>query len=133
MRSSTWVTDWAGPSRDWREMQDQRRVALDRANEIRSARARFKKQMRDTVPVSAIAKAAEEVVHPEPAMLTMKLEPFLSAIPRVGKVTSRRLLHESQVNKGTLGRLSERQRGELVRALDQMAQRRYGTTIKEAP
>lgn len=113
-------------------MQDQRRVALDRANEIRNARARFKRQMHDTVPISAIARAAEEITHPEAPLLTMRLEPFLSAIPRVGKVTTRKLLDESQA-KGTLGRLTERQRAALVQALDQMAQRRYGTTFKEAP
>lgn len=109
---------------------DQRRTALERANEIRSARARLKEQFKQMAPVEAFGAAIEETTNPHPDLHTMRVEEFLKAIPRVGKFHAGKLVNAAAA-KGKLGSLTARQRAELSRQLALMRKRRYGVTTTE--
>lgn len=92
----------------------QRMEALRRANEIRSARAQLKKNLRngDTTIRDIIAEPPEYV-------MTAKVFDMLMAVPKCGKVKATRFLNHCRISQGkTMGGLSERQRNELLELLD---------------
>jgi hypothetical protein len=91
----------------------QRMEALRRANEIRTERARLKRDL----------KAGREQIHglllnPPDYLLTAKVFDLMLAVPKYGRVKVNRILTHCRISPSkTIGGLSERQRDELVRFL----------------
>lgn len=92
---------------------DQRMDALKRANDIRTARAKLKKDL----------KASKASIHallldPPDYVLTAKVFDMLLAVPKYGRVKANRILNQCRISPSkTIGGLSERQRTELVSQL----------------
>ncbi len=92
---------------------DQRMEALKRANDIRTARAKLKKDL----------KANRASIHgilldPPEYVLTAKVFDMLLAVPKYGRVKTNRILNQCRISPSkTIGGLSERQRTELVSLL----------------
>ena len=88
----------------------QRMDALKRANEIRTQRARLKREL----------KAGRTQIHgllldPPGYLETAKVFDLLLAVPKYGRVKVNRILTQCRISPSkTIGGLSERQRGELV-------------------
>ena len=88
----------------------QRMDALKRANEIRTQRARLKRDL----------KAGRVQIHgllldPPEYLLTAKAFDLLLAVPKYGRVKVNRILTHCRISPSkTIGGLSERQRNELV-------------------
>lgn len=88
----------------------QRMDALKRANEIRTQRARLKRDL----------KAGKVRIHgllldPPDYLLTAKVFDLLLAVPKYGRVKANRILTHCRISPSkTIGGLSERQRNELV-------------------
>ena len=103
---------------------DQRMDALKRANDIRTARAKLKKDL----------KAGKASIHallldPPEYVLTAKVFDMLLAVPKYGRVKTNRILNQCRISPSkTIGGLSERQRTELVSPL-----RRLARAIRRAP
>ena len=92
----------------------QRRQALRRANAVRLARARLKRDLRH-----GKVQLAEVVREPPPGLLTAKVFDFALASPRIGRVKAARLFERARISQSkTFGGLSERQRSELLSVLD---------------
>ncbi len=91
----------------------QRRDALKRANEIRSQRARLKKDLAARrVTIDRLLLAPPEYV------LTAKVFDMLMNVPKYGRVKANKVLRECRISPSkTIGGLSERQRRELVESL----------------
>ena len=92
---------------------DQRLLALRRANEVRLARARLKKEL-------AVGSRRIEDILLEPPELARgaKVHDLLLAVPKLGQVRVSRLLRHCRISETkTLGGLSERQRTELIASL----------------
>ena len=89
---------------------DQRMDALKRANDIRTARAKLKKDL----------KAGKASIHallldPPEYVMTAKVFDMLLAVPKYGRVKANRILNQCRISPSkTIGGLSERQRTELV-------------------
>ena len=92
---------------------DQRMDALKRANDIRTARAKLKKDL----------KAGKASIHallldPPDYVMTAKVFDMLLAVPKYGRVKANRILNQCRISPSkTIGGLSERQRTELVSLL----------------
>lgn len=92
---------------------EQRLDALGRANEVRTRRAKLKKDL----------KAGRRNIHalvmdPPDYIFTMKLFDLLLATPKYGRVKVKKVLTQCRCSPSkTVGGLSERQRHELVRLL----------------
>lgn len=88
----------------------QRMEALQRANDIRTRRARLKKDL----------KAGRISIHgllldPPDYLETAKVFDLLLAVPKYGRVKVNRILTQCRISPSkTVGGLSERQRNELV-------------------
>ena len=88
----------------------QRMDALKRANEIRTERARLKRDL----------KAGRIQIHgllldPPDYLATAKVFDLLLAVPKYGRVKANRILTHCRISPSkTIGGLSERQRNELV-------------------
>lgn len=93
---------------------DQRMDALRRANEIRSRRAKLKRDLKDgATSIGAI------IADPPDFVLTAKVFDMLVAVPKYGKVKATRFLNTCRISQGkTIGGLSERQRSELLEVLN---------------
>lgn len=92
---------------------DQRMAALKRANGIRSARAKLKRDLK------AGRASIHDLLHTPPDyVLTAKVFDMLLAVPKYGRVKANRVLHQCRVSPSkTIGGLSERQRRELIERL----------------
>jgi hypothetical protein len=92
---------------------EQRFDALDKANEIRCGRAQLKRDLK------ARKVSARDLLADPPAVIeTMKVYDLLRAVPKVGRVKANKLTTQARIAPSkTVGGLSERQRGELVRLL----------------
>ena len=101
-------TTSAGPAP--RRTTSQRMDALARANDIRTRRARLKKDL----------KAGRVQIHgllldPPEYLQTAKVFDLLLAVPKYGRVKVNRILTHCRISPSkTIGGLSERQRNELV-------------------
>jgi hypothetical protein len=84
--------------------------ALKRANDIRTARAKLKKDL----------KASRAGIHailldPPEYVMTAKVFDMLLAVPKYGRVKTNRILNQCRISPSkTIGGLSQRQRTELV-------------------
>lgn len=89
---------------------EQRLEALRRANDIRSQRARLKKDLKQgTIKIDKILADPPEYIK------TAKVVDVLLAVPNCGKVKSSKVLNHCRISPNkTVGGLSERQRRELV-------------------
>lgn len=89
---------------------DQRKDALQRANDVRIRRAQLKRDLKDgRVTIGDVLR------EPPDYLLTAKVADLLLAVPRLGRVKVNRLLTVCRVAQSkTVGGLSERQRTELV-------------------
>ena len=92
---------------------EQRLRALRRANEIRSRRAKLKRDLK-------AGKVKVEVVLRDPPdyVLSAKAFDMILAVPKYGRVKANKVLTQCRISPSkTIGGLSERQRGELVSQL----------------
>ena len=92
---------------------EQRIKALEKANEIRRARAELKRDLKaGTVQMQTILRDPPDYAQ------TAKVFDLLLAVPKFGRVKATRLLRASRTSEAkTLGGLSERQRADLQSAL----------------
>lgn len=90
--------------------REQRLRALQRANEIRLARADLKKRL------AAGERRLDELLREAPEFAHgAKIYDLLLAVPKLGPVRARHLLAHYRISETkTLGGLSERQRSELI-------------------
>jgi hypothetical protein len=88
----------------------QRMDALKRANEIRTRRARLKRDLKaGQVQIYGL------LLDPPEYLLTAKVFDLLLAVPKYGRVKVNRILTHCRISPSkTLGGLSQRQRNELV-------------------
>src|SRR5215469_12275716 len=92
---------------------NQRMEALQRANDVRSARAKLKRDL----------KAGRQPIHellldPPEYLETAKVFDVLLAVPKYGRVKVNKILTTCRISPSkTIGGMSERQRGELVELL----------------
>jgi S13-like H2TH domain len=91
----------------------QRMDALQRANQIRTARAQLKKDLK------AGRRSIHELLQSPPEYLeTAKVFDMLVAVPKYGRVKANKVLTQCRISPSkTIGGLSERQRTELVASL----------------
>ncbi|SEH14316.1 integration host factor, actinobacterial type [Thermoleophilum album] len=88
----------------------QRMEALRRANEIRTRRARLKRDLK-----AGRVRIDELLLDPPDYVLTAKVFDLLLAVPKFGRVKVNRALTHCRISPSkTIGGLSERQRNELV-------------------
>jgi hypothetical protein len=89
---------------------EQRLRALRNANEIRSGRARLKKEL-----AAGRVRIEEVLARPPDCVQTAKVYDLLLALPRVGPARATRTLSCCRIAPSkTVGGLTERQRGELI-------------------
>ena len=88
----------------------QRLDALRRANDIRTRRARLKRELKaGRVQIQGI------LLDPPDYVQTAKVFDLLLAVPKYGRVKANRILTQCRISPSkTIGGLSERQRAELV-------------------
>ena len=92
---------------------EQRLRALRRANEIRSRRAKLKRDLK-------AGKVKVEVILRDPPDYVMSAKAFdmIMAVPKYGRVKANKVLTQCRISPSkTIGGLSERQRAELVQFL----------------
>jgi hypothetical protein len=91
----------------------QRLRALRRANEIRSARAQLKRDLK-----AGKAKIEKLLLDPPEYVLSAKAFDMILAVPKYGRVKANKILTQCRISPSkTIGGLSERQRAELVHML----------------
>ena len=84
--------------------------ALKRANDIRSARAKLKKDLK-----AGKTSIQSLLLDPPEYVMTAKVFDMLLAVPKYGRVKTNRILNQCRISPSkTIGGLSERQRTELV-------------------
>jgi hypothetical protein len=93
---------------------DQRRDALALANSVRAQRAALKLQLKQgNISIAAL------IGDPPQCLGTAKISELLMALPGYGPVKVGRLLERCQVSpRKTVAGLNERQRREVIRALE---------------
>ena len=102
-------TSAAGPERS----REQRMRALRRANEIRSARAQLKRDLK-----GGKVKIEQLLLDPPDYVLSAKAFDMILAVPKYGRVKANKILSQCRISPSkTIGGLSERQRAELVQFL----------------
>jgi hypothetical protein len=88
----------------------QRMDALKRANEIRTRRARLKRDLK-----AGKVKIQGLLLDPPEYLQTAKVFDLLLAVPKYGRVKANRILNQCRISPSkTIGGLSQRQRNELV-------------------
>ena len=87
--------------------------ALRRANEIRTARAQLKRDLK-----AGKMKIETLLANPPEYVLSAKAFDMILAVPKYGRVKANRILTQCRISPSkTIGGLSERQRDELVQFL----------------
>lgn len=101
---------------------DQRRAALEIANDIRIRRARLKREIR----VGKVSPV--DVLETPPAFVsTMKVFDLLLAVPKLGTVKVQQMMRALSISASkTVAGMSDRQRDAIVRELRERAERRAG-------
>ena len=90
--------------------REQRLRALRRANEIRSARARLKREL-----ASGRLEPVQVLARPPACVRTARVREILLALPKIGSVKAGRILFAAGIaDSKTLGGLTDRQRAELL-------------------
>ena len=92
---------------------DQRMIALQRANEIRTRRAQLKRDLK-----AGRTSIHQLLVEPPAWVETAKVFDMLLAVPKYGRVKANKILTMCRISPSkTIGGLSQRQRDELVASL----------------
>jgi hypothetical protein len=92
---------------------EQRERALAKANEVRPARARLKRDL-----TAGRIELARVVSDPPPCAQTAKLRDLLLAVPKIGPARVNRTPAHCRIADGkTIAGLSDRQRAALIQAL----------------
>jgi hypothetical protein len=92
---------------------EQRLRALRRANEIRSARAKLKRDLK-----AGKVQIEKLLLDPPDYVLSAKAFDMILAVPKYGRVKANKILTQCRISPSkTIGGLSERQRTELVHFL----------------
>ncbi len=87
--------------------------ALNKANNIRSKRAKLKRDLK-----AGKANIQTLLLDPPKYVETAKVLDMLLAVPKYGRVKTNRILNQCRISPSkTIGGLSERQRSELVTQL----------------
>jgi len=90
--------------------REQRLRALEQANEVRTARAKLKKQL-----ASGKIELVQILADPPACVRTARMRDVLLAVPKIGSVRAGRILAQCGIaHSKTLGGLTDRQRGELI-------------------
>ena len=106
MPGSSLQTPAAVPERT----HDQRMRALRRANEIRTQRAKLKRDLK-----AGTVKVEQLLLDPPEYVMSAKAFDMILAVPKYGRVKANRILSQCRISPSkTIGGLSERQRAELV-------------------
>ena len=93
--------------------KSQRMRALRRANEIRSARAKLKRDLK-----AGKVRVENLLLDPPDYVLSAKAFDMILAVPKYGRVKANKILTQCRISPSkTIGGLSERQRAELVHML----------------
>jgi hypothetical protein len=93
--------------------KEQRMRALKRANQIRSARAQLKRDLK-----AGKVKVEKLLIDPPDYVLSAKAFDMILAVPKYGRVKANKILTQCRISPSkTIGGLSERQRAELVHML----------------
>ena len=91
----------------------QRMEALQRANDIRTRRAKLKRDLK-----GGRASIQQLLLEPPSYVETAKVFDMLLAVPKYGRVKVNKILQQCRISPSkTIGGLSERQRTELVSML----------------
>jgi hypothetical protein len=91
----------------------QRMEALNKANDIRTRRARLKRDLK-----AGRASIHQMLLEPPHWVETAKVFDMLLAVPKYGRVKANKVLQQCRISPSkTIGGLSERQRTELVTML----------------
>jgi hypothetical protein len=94
---------------------DQRMDALRRANNVRSRRAELKASLK-----SGDVSILSVIQDPPDYLLTAKILDVLMAAPKYGRVKAARVMERCRISPSkTVGGLSDRQRRELIDALQE--------------
>jgi hypothetical protein len=89
---------------------EQRRQALQRANAVRTARAKLKKDL-----ASGKANLAPMILDPPDFASSAKVVDLLVSLPKIGQVKAHQILSHARIAPTkTLGGLTGRQRSELL-------------------
>ena len=92
---------------------EQRMRALRRANEIRSARAKLKRDLK-----AGKAQIEKLLLDPPDYVLSAKAFDMILAVPKYGRVKANKILTQCRISPSKpIGGISERQRAELVQFL----------------
>jgi hypothetical protein len=92
---------------------EQRMRALQRANEIRSKRAKLKRDLK-----GGKTTIQQLLLDPPDYVLSAKAFDMIVAVPKYGRVKANKILSQCRISPSkTIGGLSERQRAELVEFL----------------
>jgi hypothetical protein len=106
MPGSSLQTPIAVPERT----HDQRMRALRRANEIRTQRAKLKRDLK-----AGKVKVEQLLLDPPEYVMSAKAFDMILAVPKYGRVKANRILSQCRISPSkTISGLSERQRAELV-------------------
>ena len=90
--------------------REQRLRALEQANEVRTARAKLKKEL-----ASGKIELLQILADPPACVRTARIRDLLVAVPKIGSVRAGRILAQCRIaHSKTLGGLTDRQRGELI-------------------
>ena len=93
--------------------REQRMRALQRANQIRSARAQLKRDLK-----AGKVKVEQLLMDPPDWVESAKAFDMILAVPKYGRVKANKILSQCRISPSkTIGGLSERQRSELVSQL----------------
>jgi hypothetical protein len=93
--------------------KEQRMRALKRANQIRTARAQLKRDLK-----AGKVKVEKLLIDPPDYVLSAKAFDMILAVPKYGRVKANKILTQCRISPSkTIGGLSERQRAELVHML----------------
>jgi hypothetical protein len=91
----------------------QRMEALQRANEIRTKRAKLKRDLK-----AGKVQIQKLLLDPPEYVLSAKAFDMILAVPKYGRVKANKILTQCRISPSkTIGGLSERQRAELVQFL----------------
>ena len=90
--------------------REQRLRALEQANEVRTARAKLKREL-----ASGKIELVQILAEPPACVRTARIRDVLLVLPKIGSVRAGRILAQCRIaHSKTLGGLSDRQRGELI-------------------
>jgi hypothetical protein len=89
---------------------EQRLRALERANEVRTARAKLKQQL-----ASGEIELVQILADPPACVRTARVRDVLLVVPKIGSARAGRILAQCRIaHSKTLDGLTDRQRGELI-------------------